>query len=1072
VNDSDSMVTVLEFDDSQEQRAEKDHKRRMESMQADSARSASGQTRSFETMHERLVRLAERTEERHRTLFSRVEAMAKQTSQGIGKLADMGAHAALKMAELVGAVGLLTVTGKRFFDGLRGGEVDLGRHAIALDRLVNIYRVARLAIAPTLLTGATLGAGILAEYAVMRTAAQARQVQSDSLIAARSGRSFQNVSTIGMAGVLSGDGRAQFQSVFGGKSPGQILDLVDQYRDLKDPVDKAAFAVKNFGDNAERAMPLLRDRLKENIDRASELSAVLDSKARISLERFAQEMREPVEGLKSMASWFRSVREESKLWVAGVTADVHEVVHQTQSFQDIRAARSKALRGAAGFPEPPETPSVPSDLQFAAGAAAAARERQAELQARGTRFPISDDIIRRSQAAIGRFNDDATLEGLHRRKGEAETRFENAVRQLGVTPEKGGVKGTALEEGMRETVLQTSNEMYTLTGRIKAADRVVQQGEAGFRKVQAALEHQWEMVKQATSKMIEGAIVNSRAGQFDPSVPSFASEALQSFRYQDFTRNQLPFFQTPKRYRDVGDERQKFEDRQASELVAEERDRIASKREGDERKIAALQRQSRLEEQIIAIQGTDARRVIEDTYSLRLKRAEAVYKIEKQIVGEAEAGYRKEVAADEARIERQGELTRLTRERFDLIKRESTSLIETLFKRPGQFGGQLLNTVRNAAIQPIASGLGGVAAQILAPFLSRGGASSGLPVMPGAGNGILFNSPGEIIAGGGDWGDGNYISAGGSRGRGGFLGRLEGMFPGGGGFGGIFKNFKGMNWGGLTRRAYDPFAPGENGDYTGTGRGKITGVNGLAGAALMAGGTYLAQAGLLGGARGTGGGMLMGTIGGAAIGFALGGPLGAGIGAGAGFLIGLGEKLAGVESQAHQAHRLIMSIYHVDIPEQSGTMQQILQIAAQYGSVSGAVRSSQARQLIEMYALALGRTGPGAFLSSPRSASLVQQGSTLYQGLNYFNGSGYNFQSSLPTLGASSGVIPTFDPYGSRGASFLQLDGPATTALLSGQVSRVATPEYVGAQNVAALRSGGTRFATMGAVIAPSTIFA
>lgn len=406
----------------------------------------------------------------------------------------------------------------------------------------------------------------------------------------------------------------------------------------------------------------------------------------------------------------------------------------------------------------------------------------------------------------------------------------------------------------------------------------------------------------------------------------------------------------------------------------------------------------------------------------------------------------------EAQLERDQTLLEATRRGFEQIKGIVAGLFDTLLHRPGQFGGQFLSTVSSAALSPIINGISGAAASALTPMFygstAAPGASSGLPVMPGAGNGILFDAP-SILGGGGDWGDGSHPT---SRRSG-----WTGMFGG-------FNGFKGIQWGGLTR--VDP----ESGESVGSG-GRITGLSGLAKSGAIAGGSYLAQAGLLGSARGTWGGTFMGAAGGGAIGFALGGPLGAGIGAGAGFLIGLGEKIAGVEPPSRQAHRLIAQIYHVDIPERSGIMQQILGIAQQYGSVSGAVRSQAARQLIEMYALAGGAQSP-MFLDSPRSASLVQQGGNLYQGLSYFNGSGYAFQSSLPTLGASSGTIPTSSPYSGGGGMRISLDGPATTALLSGQVARTANAEYVGSQSVNALRTGSSRYATMSAIISPSTIFA
>jgi hypothetical protein len=206
----------------------------------------------------------------------------------------------------------------------------------------------------------------------------------------------------------------------------------------------------------------------------------------------------------------------------------------------------------------------------------------------------------------------------------------------------------------------------------------------------------------------------------------------------------------------------------------------------------------------------------------------------------------------------------------------------------------------------------------------------------------------------------------------------------------------------------------------------------------------------------------------------IGTAIGAGVGAVAGFAAGIGEMIAGVESKQREAHRLILSIYGVDITEGSGTLNQIVAMSQQYGgSVSMAVRTSQARQLVELYAMSTGQRN-NLFLTTPHAAHMVEQGGALYQGLSYFNGSGYNYAGSLPTLGTSSGVIPTFNPYASGNPMLLQisLNGQSALDAMSGQITRVANPNYVGSQSVAALRTGDSRYATAAAILSPHTIFA
>ena len=137
-------------------------------------------------------------------------------------------------------------------------------------------------------------------------------------------------------------------------------------------------------------------------------------------------------------------------------------------------------------------------------------------------------------------------------------------------------------------------------------------------------------------------------------------------------------------------------------------------------------------------------------------------------------------------------------------------------------------------------------------------------------------------------------------------------------------------------------------------------MHGVAGAAVFAGGTMLAEQGLMGSGAGTWGGVAEGTAGGAAIGFTMGGPLGAAIGAGVGLGIGLGEKAFGVKSLQQTAHDDIKSVYGVDIPTNSGTVKQVVEIAkSQFGgSVSVAVRSPSVRQLVMLYSEATGQKMP------------------------------------------------------------------------------------------------------------------
>jgi hypothetical protein len=375
------------------------------------------------------------------------------------------------------------------------------------------------------------------------------------------------------------------------------------------------------------------------------------------------------------------------------------------------------------------------------------------------------------------------------------------------------------------------------------------------------------------------------------------------------------------------------------------------------------------------------------------------------------------------------------------------------------------NSVALATLTAILAGAMGIAAPAVAapagiggfslPAISApavSGAVSSAVSFAGGGGGSTWSAADRsagvggapLAAGGGGFNPLSMVLSGGRTAAG-------GAAPGvGGGFSGILKNFKGMNWGGLTysqTHVMDDqgFATGE------TQQGGITGVNGMAGAALFTGGMMLAQQGLLGSSRGTWGGVAEGTLGGAAIGFQMGGPLGAAIGGGVGLGIGLGEKIAGVESPENEAKRLIKSLYGVSID--TSMAKQIVSIAqSKYaGHVSIAVRDPDVRKMLELYAQGTGQKMPLS-ATTPRGGSLAEQGGNLYQQATYQYGVANTFQSNLPVLGPGGGTYPT--PGGPNTAPgmgpmsvSLNISGADAATFMTGQY---VTPQFVTDQSMAA----------------------
>jgi hypothetical protein len=301
-----------------------------------------------------------------------------------------------------------------------------------------------------------------------------------------------------------------------------------------------------------------------------------------------------------------------------------------------------------------------------------------------------------------------------------------------------------------------------------------------------------------------------------------------------------------------------------------------------------------------------------------------------------------------------------------------------------------------------------------------------------------------------------------SQGGGGLIGTVMNSGHQGGTLGGfnpaqILKNIKSINLGGLTRSPVTPTfgvqaaGPGvsdtEVGSdvQTGTTGGRITGVNGLAGAALMAGGSMVATQGLLGPNMGTWGGTAEGAVGGGAVGFAMGGTLGAAIGAGVGFGIGVGEMLAGVETPQRKAHDDIKQIYGVDIPQNSGTIKQVVSIAqSQFGGdIAVAVRSPNVRQLVMLYSESTGQKMPVS-ASTPYAGSLVESGGNLYQQASFQNNAWHSYASNLPTRGGIAGTPYPTTPGPNTG------EGAGATYLSLNINGTPITADYVADQSMAA----------------------
>jgi hypothetical protein len=275
-----------------------------------------------------------------------------------------------------------------------------------------------------------------------------------------------------------------------------------------------------------------------------------------------------------------------------------------------------------------------------------------------------------------------------------------------------------------------------------------------------------------------------------------------------------------------------------------------------------------------------------------------------------------------------------------------------------------------------------------------------------------------------------------------------------GGASSLLKNLKSSVW---NQKEYDSLQDSGSSGF-------VSGLGAVAKSpAVGAAGMMLAESGLLGSHQGTWAGVGMGAVGGAAIGFQMGGPIGALIGGVAGAGIGIGEKLAGIESPQKKAHDDIKSIYGVDIPQNSGTIKQVVSIAqSQFGGdIAVAVRSPNVRQLVMLYSEATGQHMPLS-AATPYAGSLVESGGNLYQQASFQNNAWHSYQSDLPVLGGLGGsaypTTPGPNTSSGTGSTYLSLNingQPITADFVADQTLAAQNASYGRTQQAANLQVPG-----------------
>lgn len=196
-------------------------------------------------------------------------------------------------------------------------------------------------------------------------------------------------------------------------------------------------------------------------------------------------------------------------------------------------------------------------------------------------------------------------------------------------------------------------------------------------------------------------------------------------------------------------------------------------------------------------------------------------------------------------------------------------------------------------------------------------------------------------------------------------------------------------------------------------------------AGIFSGGllTYLGakRGGLLGTGMAIGGGALAGFGIGAQIG-SIGGPWGMAIGAAVGGLIGIFSSL--FKGAQKKIREKIEAVYGVTIREKT-ILEQITSIVKQGygGNIDLGIRSSQVRDIVELYAMQTGQSFGGVG-SNPTPVGLYQSGGAIFQTPSYYN------QPALNVAGVSGGsgqvVIQSLT---------LQVNGQAAADVLEGRVA-------------------------------------
>ena len=405
---------------------------------------------------------------------------------------------------------------------------------------------------------------------------------------------------------------------------------------------------------------------------------------------------------------------------------------------------------------------------------------------------------------------------------------------------------------------------------------------------------------------------------------------------------------------------------------------------------------------------------------------------------------------------------------YERIRSSASSLLDQLLSRTKTWGDMMKAILKAAILTPLKEAAASMIATMMTghmPARSGGRAAGGWlsslgglfggsqggwpgtpPFLPGP-SGIPGVTPG--VTGGG-------VAMGGATGAAGGAGSLSGL---GAGFAAYGKNAVGLlrSLGNLGMKV--DVLGNKLGSIPGTAGTNATGVGGVAGGAMLLGGGTLVAMGLQ---RGGWSGVGMTTAGGALIGAKFGGPIGAVVGAGVGFVAGLIRL--GRKSAAEKTIEKVRKAYGITIDKNLAGVLVKLAKESYGGNIDIAIRSPQAREMIQLYSISTGQNPTGM----PRpmyGVTWEQSGGGLALQPVYSNGQIVANPYTGQTTTQWSAPQPNV---------FVQLDPAQANTLLEGRVVQVieSNPGAVSNAATKATEGGTNRNAGRAALMEPLTTMA